>query len=263
MAREQGSDLNFLGASRILNLPNAVGDQEPATFAQVKAAIEGLAPKDDVRVSTQANINLAAPGATIDGITMASGDRFLVRVQDTPAQNGIYIWNGASSAATRSLDANTFDELEGATTVVTEGSSAGVSYRQTAVNGTLGTTAVAWTVFGGNVGPASEGSAGAIAIATQSETNTGTVDNKAITPLKLANWTGRKLLATGTLGDGSATTFTLTHGFGTRNVQVEVFKNSGSFDTVFGDVTRPSVSAVGFAYTPAPAAGALAYVILG
>ena len=62
----------------------------------------------------------------------------LVRAQTSGAENGIYVWNGAATPMTRALDASTFDELEQATTTVEEGTSAGTTYRQTAVNGTLG-----------------------------------------------------------------------------------------------------------------------------
>lgn len=53
------------------------------------------------------NINLAAPGAVINGVTMAAGMRFLAVDQTLPAENGIYIWNGAAVPATRSTDADT------------------------------------------------------------------------------------------------------------------------------------------------------------
>ena len=113
--------LDFGNARRIVNLPNPASAQEPATRAYVDSAVEGLAWKDSCRVATQGNINLSSPGATIDGITMASGDRVLVRAQTTQSQNGIYIWNGSAVAMTRALDANTADELEQATTTVEEG----------------------------------------------------------------------------------------------------------------------------------------------
>lgn len=62
--------------------------------------------KASCRVATTGNINLSSPGATIDGVTMASGDRVLVRAQSTGSQNGIYQWNGAASAMTRTTDAD-------------------------------------------------------------------------------------------------------------------------------------------------------------
>jgi len=80
-------------------------------------------PKDAVRVASTANITLTAPGATIDGITMAAGDRFLAKNQSTGSENGIYIWNGAAVAATRATDFDSDAEVtQGASTDVIEGS---------------------------------------------------------------------------------------------------------------------------------------------
>lgn len=62
--------------------------------------------KEPVRVASTATITLTAPGATIDSVTMSSGDRFLAKNQSTASQNGIYVWNGAASTATRALDAD-------------------------------------------------------------------------------------------------------------------------------------------------------------
>ena len=112
MTKKIFADFDFQSVSKVVNLPtpSASGDAAPKSY--VDSLVEGLAWKDSCRVATQSNLNLASPGATIDGITMASQDRILVRSQSTASENGIYVWNGASTAATRALDASIFAELE-------------------------------------------------------------------------------------------------------------------------------------------------------
>jgi hypothetical protein len=112
MPRKFFTSIDMQSVSKVVNLPSptAAGDAVPKSY--VDSAVEGLAWKASCRVATQANLNLASPGAAIDGITMAAQDRVLVRAQTAGADNGIYVWNGASTAMSRSLDCSTFDELE-------------------------------------------------------------------------------------------------------------------------------------------------------
>ncbi|HAI59345.1 MAG TPA: hypothetical protein DCM32_05650 [Xanthomonadaceae bacterium] len=263
MAREILTDLDFINVSRLLNVPVPTLDGHAANKAYVDSAIEGLAWKDSARVSTQANISLASPGATIDSITMATNDRVLVRSQTTQTENGLYIWNGAAVAMTRSPDANTFPELEQAVVTVEEGTSAGATFRQTAVNGTIGSTNILWTSFGTSAPAASETTAGIIEIATQAETNAGTADNLALTPLKIANWAGRPLKFQQLVGDGTATQYTVTHNLGTRDVQASVYRNSGAFDEVIADIEYTTINSVTVRFASAPAINAFRVVIDG
>lgn len=263
MPRKFFTDIDMQSVSKITNLPAATADGDAVRFSQLNAAIEGLAWKDSCRVATQANLNLASPGATIDGVTMVSQDRVLVRAQTAGAESGIYIWNGASSAMTRSLDASTFDELEQAVTSVEEGTSVGTTYRQTAVNGTLGTTTVTWAVFGTSAPAASETTSGTAELATQAETDAGTDDLRIVTPLKLATWSGRIKKVASNIGDGTATTYTVTHNLNTRDVIVRLFPNSGQYDDVEVDVQRTSVNAVALVFATAPASNAYRVVVVG
>lgn len=263
MSKQVLSDFDFNNAARIVNLPDPTLAQHPATKAYVDSAVEGLAWKDSVRVASTANLTITGPGATIDGVTMSANDRVLLKDQTAASQNGLYIWNGAAVPMTRAADANTFAELEQAVVTVEEGTSAGASFRQTAVNGTIDSTSVTWTSFGTSAAAATETTAGVLEIATQSETDTGTDDLRAITALKLNNWSGRKRKATATFGDGSATSFNIDHNFNTRDVQVEVYRNSGNYDSVLCDVTRPSVNRVTLTFAAAPAASAFNVVVLG
>src|SRR5262245_1369442 len=60
--------------------------------------------KDVCRVGTTTNITLSGL-QTIDGVSVASGNRVLVKNQTSPQSNGIYI--AAAGAWSRSTDANT------------------------------------------------------------------------------------------------------------------------------------------------------------
>jgi hypothetical protein len=264
MARDFHVDIQMQGGARIRGLGAASETDEPVTYGQMNAVLEGVSWKDSVRVASTVSLTLTAPGATIDSITMTSGDRVLVKDQGTTSQNGIYIWTGAASTMTRATDASTFGELEAAVVMVEEGTAnGGTKWRQTQVNGTIDSSSVVWVADTTTVPSASESTAGIAEIATQAETDTGTDDARFITPLKQATWSGRKRKATATIGDGSATSFNIDHNFGMREIVVEVYKNSGNYDTVIVDVTRPTTNRVTITFLTAPSASAYSVVIIG
>lgn len=263
MARKFFTDIDLQSTSKVINVPtpSAAGDAVPKSY--VDSAVEGLAWKDSARVGTQSNINLSSPGATIDGVTMASQDRVLVRNQSTQSQNGIYVWNGAAVAMTRSLDASTFAELEQAIITVEEGTDAGTTWRQTQVNGTIDSSNVVWTSFAAAAPAASETTAGVAEIATQAEVDAGTDDLRIVTPLKLATWSGRIKKYSTNIGDGSATSYTITHSLNTRDVIIRVFPNSGNYDDVEVDVYRPSTTTATLVFATAPGVNAYRVVVIG
>ena len=263
MARKFFTDLDLQSVSKVINVPTptAAGDAVPKSY--VDSAVEGLAWKDSARVATQSNINLSSPGATIDGVTMASQDRVLVRNQSTQSENGIYVWNGSAVAITRSLDASTFAELEQAIITVEEGTDAGTTWRQTEINGVIDTNNVIFSSFAAAAPAASETTAGIAEIATQAEVDAGTDDARIITPLKLASWSGRIRKYAASFGDGSATSYVITHNFNTRDVTVVVFPNRGTYDNVEVDVGRTSVNEVTLVFATAPASNAYRVVVIG
>ena len=262
MAIDVQRTMDFGGVRRITNLPDAVSPQEPATKAQLDATVEGINWKKSVRAATQGNINLAAPGATVDGVTMVSGDRFLVQLQTTTSQNGIYIWNGASTAATRASDANIGAELVNAVVPISEGTiDGGKTKRQTSINITLETTAIVWGAFGSTTPVASTSVSGTVTIATLAEVNAGSDTVKSLTPdtFSKSNFASRKYKQT--IGDASATLYTVTHNLNTFDVTVEVYRNSGNRDTVLVEVRRTSVNAVDIVFDTAPALNSYRVII--
>lgn len=262
MTKKIFTDFDFQSVSKVINLPSPSSSGDAASKSYVDSLVEGLAWKDSCRVATQANLNLASPGATIDGITMASQDRVLVRSQSTTSENGIYVWNGASTAMTRSLDASTFAELEQAVTTVEEGTSAAVTYRQDQINGTIGSSSISWVAFGTSAPAASESTAGIAELATQAETDAGTDDLRIVTPLKLATWSGRIKKYSVSIGDGSATSYTVTHNLASRDVHVTIY-NASTYDEVLTDVTHSTTNTLTIVFATAPASDAYRVVVVG
>ena len=258
------TDIDLAGAARVINSPNAVASTDLVPLQQVQALISNLNTKDSARVASTANINLAAPGATIDSIAMVTGDRFLAKDQTTVNQNGIYIWNGAAVAATRAPDADTFDELEAATIQIEEGTvNIGTRWRQTQVNGVIGTNNVVWVSDAASVATASETVAGVAEIATQGETDTATDDSRFLTPLKAKNasWAVKKYATT--FGDGSATSFVITHNLNNIGAHVKVRLTASTFDEAEVEVDTRTANSLTIKTNTAPAAGAYTANVIG
>jgi hypothetical protein len=265
MSTKQRNDLDFGGAARALNLPDAASAQEPMTLAQGQALLQNLAWKDDVRVAAPGNINLASPGASIDGVTLANGDSFLVGNQTAATENGIYVFNGAAAAATRRNDADTFAKLASAIVAVNEGTSAGTQWRQTQVNGVIGTNALQWTSFQASAPSASETTAGIAEIATQAEMDAGVDDVRIATPKKIAASPFAARKTSTAFGDGSATQYDITHNLNTLDVLVRVRRTASPYDSIGCDVQSLDANTVRliFAAGLAPAANEFTAVIWG
>lgn len=257
MAIPVGSTLQLLPGARILGLQNAIASDEAVTLQQMTAAVNGNNWKDNVRVASVGNINLATPGAMIDAIALANGDRILLKNQTAPAENGIYSWTGAAITLTRSIDSSIFDYLESAIVVVDEGTAGGgTRWRQTGVNGTLGTTAINWVPDGAATPVATEIVSGTAEVATQAETDAGTVDNAIVTPLKLKNSPFALRTTTVTIGDGSATTFSVTHSFNTFDVEISVREAGGARRKILVETDTPDVNTARVLFAGAPVASA-------
>ena len=147
-----GSGVVDVNNSRISNVTDPTQAQDAATKAYVDAVKQALDIKDSVRVATTANITIASDlnvGDTIDGVTLADGDRVLVKDQSSGEENGIYI---AGSSPVRSADANTSAEVtSGMFCFVEEGTVNGDNGFVLTTNDTitLDTTALTFVQFSG------------------------------------------------------------------------------------------------------------------
>jgi len=109
-----------VGNFKLTNLADGVADQDVVNVRQLTNAINGIDWKESVRAASTANVNVASAPSTLDAVTLVSGDRVLLKNQTVLAQNGIYIFNGAGSALTRSLDADEDSEVTAMMTVGVE-----------------------------------------------------------------------------------------------------------------------------------------------
>ncbi|MCF5721035.1 phage tail protein [Pseudomonas syringae] len=108
--------------------------------------------KQSVRVCTTANITLSGL-QTVDGIVLAAGDRVLVPLQTTAAQNGIYVT--AAGAWTRATDADSGLEVTPGLLVAVEQGTANADsiwLLTTDAPITLGTTALQFEKINGSTG---------------------------------------------------------------------------------------------------------------
>jgi hypothetical protein len=269
-------------SQRIISLANGTAAGDAVNLGQLQAAAAGLAPKDSVRAASTASVNTASPGASFDGVTIAGGDsasrkRVLLKDQSTASENGIYDWNGAASALTRSTDADSEDDLLGALVSVQEGTANGNSLWMMTTDGpiTVGTTGLSWTQFlsgiaytwGGGIGIS--GSTVSIAAGTGLTQDT---DGLSLTvPVSLANGgtaattapaARTSLGATGkfatNVGNGSLTTIPVTHNLGTTDVIVSVYRANALIEP---DVNIVDGNTVNLVYSVAPAASDRVVVI--
>jgi phage-related tail fiber protein len=136
---------------KIIQLADGTAPTDAVNLQQMQAFVRGLSWKQSVRAASTANVTLATPGASMDGYTLVSGDRVLLKDQTASGQNGIYVWTGAAAALTRALDADSSAELLGATVYVESGTvNADKAFTQTAdAIATLNTSPVTFAQFGG------------------------------------------------------------------------------------------------------------------
>lgn len=169
--------------------------------------------KDPVRVATTANVTLSTGfenGDVIDGVTLATGDRILIKNQSSAAENGIYTVN-ASGSPTRATDADADSELQRGTCVY-------VAFGT--VNG-----GSKWQVVSSNATP--------IVVGTSTQV---WGPEQGIATYGLNSWTAPTATASGALAIGSSSTASNTNGLalGTSNTA------SGSNSTAVGSLNTAS-----------------------
>jgi hypothetical protein len=231
--------------------PAAAGDL--TTKAYVDSVATGLRDtKISVRTSSIVNGALAtafANGQVVDGITLVTGDRILLKAQTAPAENGIYTVN-AAGAPTRATDMDASGELSlGTSTYVEAGTVNGAQiWIVSAVGATPwipGTSSSTWVMYFAitptQAGPGLAASGNVLSIGG----GTGMVISADSIAVDRATNGGKvALIYAADFGDGASFTFVITHNLGTRDVVTSIFPNSTPWDEEEFDVEHTSTTTI-------------------
>lgn len=135
---------------KISGLAAPINNTDAANKGYVDGVAQGLDPKASVRVGSTTNIgSLSGQPQTIDGISVVTGDRILVKDQALPANNGIYVVSAGSWI--RAVDMDAWTEVPSAYVWVEVGTvNADTGWTCTSdQGGTIGTTPITWVQFAG------------------------------------------------------------------------------------------------------------------
>jgi hypothetical protein len=256
MALKIGNGLD-LQSQLIQNVASPSAATDAANKSYVDGLVQGLSWKTAVRAGTTAAGTLAtsfANGSVIDGVTLATGNRILIKNQATGAENGIYTVN-ASGAPTRATDMDAATEFVNATVYVSEGTTQADTSWTVTTNApiTVGTTAIVWAQIGTGGTTYSAGNGLSLATTTFSVladpaagagiavTATGVKVDTAVVVRKYAV----------SIGNGSLTSIAVTHNLGTQDITWSLRDVTGNaFMLTDGVATDANTLTLTFATAP-------------
>ena len=142
-----------LATYKITSLGAPTQSTDAATKAYVDSVAEGLHIHASAVTATTENIDLSTAlenGDVLDGVTLATGNRVLVKNQTDKTQNGIYVVQ-ASGAAVRALDYDAPSEIQSGDFIFVSGGTVNNDTGWTQINtvGTIGTDPIEFTQFSG------------------------------------------------------------------------------------------------------------------
>ena len=123
ISTQAANSVSISGGS-ITGLGAPSSGSDAATKTYVDDLVAGLKTRIICRAATTGNVTLSSDlqnGDSLDGITLATGDKVLVKDQSTGSQNGIYKVV-ASGTASRDTDFDAIGELAGQLVIIQEGS---------------------------------------------------------------------------------------------------------------------------------------------
>lgn len=228
----------------INNVPDAVLPQQPATKAQLDAAVQGFRWKQPVRAASTTNITLSGT-QTVDGVALIAGDRHAAMGQSTGANNGIYVVG--TGAWVRATDADISSEIGGMAFFVQEGTANGNKQFVCTTDDpiTLGTTALVFAQVAG-------GSAYSQGAGISISGSTISIDTTI---------TARK--AGANIGDGTSTSFNIVHSLGTTDALVIIRETAGGKAAVGADVVFTDSNTVTVTFAVAPTTNQYRVSVIG
>lgn len=254
-----------LNSQRITSLADPVGGNDAANKNYVDAVAATGNNKGTARVVALSNINIASPGAVIDTVTLTNGvDLVLLAAQTTASENGLYLFNGASSPLTRATNADTTAEVRpGLFVFVSEGSANNQNTGYTLVTPapiTVGTTALTFTQTSGagqiTAGSGLTKSANTINVGAGTGITVNADDvaiNTTVVPRKYSQ----------SIGDGTSTAITVTHNLNNPNPVWDVSLVASPFTSVTPTVNHPTVNTTLFTFAVAPSVNQYRVLLVG
>ena len=179
ISTQDASNVAVTGGS-VTGLGEPSVNSDAATKSYVDQAVAGLRTRAIAEAATTGNIDLTADlqnGDTIDGVTLVTGDRVLVKDQTDATANGLYI-TVASGTASRDPEYDTIAELSGSMVVVNQGSTNDnkIFLCTTDSDATIGVSNITYTV----ITPSNVGTVTSVGVA-DSGSSEFTVANSPIT----------------------------------------------------------------------------------
>ena len=268
------ADVSF-ATYKLTNLGTPVSAADAATKQYVDDVAQGLNIHAASYAATTANLNAtysngtSGVGATltnaganaafsVDGVSPSLNARILVKNQTTTSQNGIYVLSTVGDGSTpwvltRATDFDSAVEIAGGDFTFVDAGSTLANTGWVCVDEvtTVGTDPIVFQQFSGagtytaSNGVQLVGSNFSGVVVASGGLSVGASGFELDTTIAV-----RKYAAN--VGDGTATTYTVSHNLGTKDVIVSVYDNSSPYAEVICDVQHTSTSAITLLFSVAP-----------